>query len=903
MLLTKCHRPEPAPDLVPRPHLIQRLNAGVHNRLVLLSAPAGFGKTSLLVQWLPDATTAWLALDDQDTTPEGFWRYVIAALQTVAPELGRLAQAALQAPDPPPVETVVTALVNDLAVLAHPLTLVLDDYHLITTPEIHTSLAFLLDHLPRSLQLVVATREDPPLALARLRARGQLSEIRAADLRFSAEETATFFNQVHQLALEPADVATLVQRSEGWATALRLTLLSLRQNADRSTFIAAFSASHRFVTDYLVEEVLARLDRELQQFLRRTAILQRFCAPLCDAVLDITESSMQLRRIEQANIFLVSLDHDRHWYRYHHLFAEFLRLELRTHEPELVPLLYHRAIDWCRQEGLLREALSYAFAAGDHRQAADLIEALATETLGREGPAAVLEWISRLSDELVRERPLLCIAYAWALTFAGRGADAITYLAAAEAASTTVDAATRTLIAGPVAAHQAYVRFFQGSFGEALAYARLALELLPPQDLLLRSRATLVLCTVLRFAARFAEAEEALAPLAVALEATPNVYIAMLYFSSLGEIRQEQCRLHEARAIFQQAIEAGERYTGHTDNPFTGIVWIAIGHLYWEWNDLPAAGDALHRGLALCREWRQADALVIGLIELARLEQVRGNVEAARRAIAEIRQIAATMGSPWGRRVAGMAEVQLAIGGDDLRAVADWVRVVEPDVQNESAHTFADGVLSAETVADEDLNIGRLEEDQVRAAALVVLGEHTRAHALLADLVRRFRREGRIYRLVGLLAWQARILAETDQVAEARTVLDEALALAEPQGVIRTLVEVGRPIAELLGTLADAGHPRRAYIARLLAALSDEPPVPHESTHSVPDALLEPLKDRELAVLRLMAAGLSNRAIGDELFLSVNTVRWYAGQIFAKLGVSGRFAAVAQARSLGLLDG
>ena len=981
LLATKYHRPAPAPDCIPRPQVTRLLDGGYTGRLILVSAPAGFGKTALVSQWLqlraegrglkadasepppsaltppPSALTpppsalspqpsealtpqpsealtpppsealrpqpspltpppsealspqkpfayAWLSLDADDNAPLRFWSYVVAALQTAAPSIGRVAQAAFDAPQPLPIEPVLTTLINDLARLDTPLLLVLDDYHVITEPAIHRSVDYLLEHMPASLRLIVITREDPPLALPRLRARGHLTEIRAANLRFTTDEAAVFLNTSQALALPDPDIVTLVERTEGWITGLRLAALSLQNTADRHGFVAAFSASDRFVTDYLVDEILSRQPAHRRAFLLQTAVLNRLCGPLCDAVLHETSdewpvtsagqqpaehSSLVLEELERANLFLVPLDHERRWFRYHHLFAEFLRLRLREAGPERVAALYRRARAWCVAHGLPREALGYALAAGDHSAAADLLEAILPEWPGQEPPDDALRQLTALPEPLLRQRPVLCVQFAWALMFAGRMAEAAEYLAAAEAAA-AADAVVARQIAGPVAAHRAYLHFFAGAFQTAQHEAQLALTLLPPGETVLRARAAVVLSSVLRFAGQLHAAEAALLPLRDTV-ASASVYTATLYYVTLGEIQQERGQLHQAIETFSQALAFAERTTGRPDTPFTGFASIAIGHVRYAWNDLAGAAAAITRGIALCREWRQADALAIGLIELAELEQSRGAFPLAQHALDELRQIVTTMGSSWGQAQARLAQARLDLARGDMAAVEHWVR---------TSGVSADAVVAG-TGFDELQTFGQV---------LIARGDPAGAARLFERLAEQFHPAGCINRLLPALVWRARALAELGRHEEALAVLGEALTLGEPGGYVRVFVAGGPPVAALLGRMKDEGGRMNPYAAHLLAAFpgnkpvavgSDSQPSPLTPQPSPLTPQPSPLTPRELAILRLMAAGLSNQAIGAELALSVNTVRWYASQLYAKLDVSGRGAAVARARALGLL--
>ncbi len=429
LLQTKLYIPATRPDLVARPRLVTRLNAGIYppTRVILISAPAGFGKTTLISSWLGQLGAqydgpihvAWLSLDESDNAPMQFLHYVMAALQTVKPKLGTSTLAAAQSSPDLSLEILATHLINELATLSQPMGLVLDDYHTITALDVHQMLNFLIEHLPPTIHLLISTREDPPLALARLRVRQQLTEIRAADLRFTQVEATAFLNELMALDLSPDDIAALESRTEGWIAGLQLAALSLRSTADKSDFVRAFAGSHRFLTDYLVDEVLSRQSPAVQKFLRHTSILERFCVEICDVILEDADNRQTLRQLEQANLFLVPLDNERHWFRYHHLFAEFLRRRLYEHESALVPDLYYRAIDWFAQNDLPREALRYALKAQDYERAADLIEALAPEILERDNHMLLIQWADALPPALVKQRPYLCAYLGWAWSIAG----------------------------------------------------------------------------------------------------------------------------------------------------------------------------------------------------------------------------------------------------------------------------------------------------------------------------------------------------------------------------------------------------------------------------------------------------------------------------------------------------
>lgn len=936
LLATKLFLPSPTPDLVSRPLLDQRLEAGLGRRLTLISAPAGFGKTTLVSGWLRRALAAtggdhgvadglkaaWLSLEESDDTPAGFWTYLISAVQTAAPQAGEAARAAFQSPQPPRIESVLVSLINDLAGLPHPLALVLDDFHAIASAEIHSGVDFLLEHLPQQVHLVIITREDPPIALSRLRARDQMVEIRAADLQFSAEETDTFLNRLLGLGLSGGEIRALAARTEGWVTGLRLASLALRHPAepgaqaepgapagpgapvgpgaqDRQAFIDAFTASHRFLTDYLVDEVLSRLDAPLRLFLYRTSILHRFSAGLCDAVLDGEASALDaalggsqqvLHRLEAANLFLVPLDNERTWYRYHHLFAQFLRLRLAEAEPGLAPELYRRAADWHAGHGLPREALAYALEGKDYERAADLIEQIAPRVLSQEGAAAVLQWMDALPEALRLRRPWLCLHYAWALTFSGSMSEAeqsLDVVAALLARGAGASPAEERALRGYLAAHRTYLLFFHGEHARSVDYGREAMANLPAEDEVMRARTAAFLGNGLRYGGDLAGAQEAYDIAAAASQKTGNIYTAALTYCSMAEMYCEQGHLRRSIATYRLALEFARQHAGRPDIPFTGLAYSRTGRILREWNDLPAAREHMDQGIQLCREWRQADTLVIGLMERSFLLADLGAYGAARRDLQEAREIVTELFSPWGIEMTDALIARLDLAQGDLPAAARWEQAYGFSPQDEVAYEHGDAFLA----------LARLR---------IAQGAWADALAVLDKLYRLYAGPGRWGTVLVVLAWQARALAGLGDIPRALEALRQAMAIGEPEGYTHSFVEAGPAIAELLRRL-----PPAPYRDHLLAAF--EAPVAvgaagaagaapaAVATPAAAPGLPEPLSEREMAVLRLLAAGRSNAEIGAELYLSVNTIRWYASQIYQKLGAGGRGAAVAKARALGIL--
>ncbi|HEU5100829.1 MAG TPA: hypothetical protein VFU22_17490, partial [Roseiflexaceae bacterium] len=570
LVMTKLALPPARPALVPRPRLTGRLQDGLQRKLTLIAAPAGYGKTTLVSAWHATAPgsawpLAWVSLDVGDNDPVRFWSYAIAALQTVHAGLGADALALLQSPQPPPLTTVLTLLINALAALPGPCVLVLDDYHAITTPAIHELLTFLLEHQPAPLRLVITSRVDPPLPLMRLRARGELTEVRAADLGFTTDEVETLFNQLLGLHLATDDIAALAARTEGWIAGLVLAAHALPGHANAAAFIRELTGSHRFILDYLVEDVLQQQPSHIQRFLLDTAILNQLTASLCDALLlgddarpDAAYSQLVLDELERKNLFLVPLDGQRRWYRYHQLFAEMLRSRAQQLQPERLPLLHRRASSWYLQQGLIAEAVDHALAAGDMEQAASLVEQIAQATLLRGEVRTLLRWLSALPQPIVHARPLLSLAHAWALDFTG-------HVDAAEAQLEDVGqhmqqlatAADRPLLGGAVAALQAFVAGQRGDVPGMMALAQQALAFDLADTGEPRSLSLLALGNAHFFNGDLAAAQRTLATVIATHEVTGDLFATMLAIYILADVELHQGQLQQATELLQQGKQLG----------------------------------------------------------------------------------------------------------------------------------------------------------------------------------------------------------------------------------------------------------------------------------------------------------------------------------------------------------
>ncbi|GAB4444588.1 MAG: LuxR C-terminal-related transcriptional regulator [Chloroflexi bacterium OHK40] len=918
LLATKLYRPPPHPKGILRPHLIARLNAGLHRNLTLLAAPAGSGKTTLLSQWLDGCArpVAWLTLDASDHEPARFLAYLVAALQTVVPGFGTGLMAALLAPQAPTPAAAVTDLINALATLAQPLVLVLDDYHLVNAAPVDAALSLLLAHQPPQLHLVIATREDPPLPLARLRARDQLTELRISELRFSHTEADALLSQTEGLSLSADAVAALARRTEGWAAGLHLAALSLRGHQDAAGFVHSFSGSQRFVLDYLLEEVLHQQPTQLQQFLLRTSVLDRICGPLCDAVLAMPAGTGQatLEAIERANLFLVPLDDKRRWYRYHHLFGELLRQRLPQDvamDAGAIATLHLRASGWYEAQGLMLEALHHAAAAADPARVAALAERAWAQMDSSFQAAAWCRWVGQLSEEVLRVRPVLCTQYAWALMDTGQTEASEAWLRQAERWLSAADSAESAShdemasmvvvasellpgLAARIAAARAYLAQSHGDFVAAQQYAATARDLSAETEPLLHAQAT-VLAGVSQWAT--GDLEAAYSAFAAWVEYTReagNLAFALASGFYLAEIRLAQGQLREAARLYRQflTLVPADHEALRMAAPHLHLGLAVIAH---EQGDAQAA--TLH--LRTSKEQGEQAALIDWpfrwRLAQARIEESSGNWEAALDLLdaAERRYLPNPV--PDLRPVAALkARVYLRQG--NLLAATAWVA--------------ACGVSATDALSYrrefEHLTLARVLLAKLTCSVIARSGrEHVASEQhdlldLLTRLLAAAEAGGRIGSQIEILLLQSLAHEALGDSGQARIPLQRALALAEPEGYVRLFADEGAPLARLLERMHDEGGRMKNYLRLLLDVVGKQLDA-HPSSF-IPQPLIEPLTAREREVLRLIAEGLSNQELAARLHLSPQTVKVHTRNIYSKLGVASRTQAVARGRALGFLE-
>lgn len=891
ILVTKLYAPPPSPKAVPRPRLIERLDEGLAagHKLTLVSAPAGFGKTTLVSEWAAGCgrPAVWLSLDEADNDPARFLAYFIAALQTVATDVGAGASAALQSSQPPAVEPILTSLLNEIAAVPHSFILVLDDYHLIDSKAIDHTLTFLLEHLPPSVHLVIATREDPSLPLARLRARGQLTELRAADLQFTPVEAAEFLNRVMGLALSDGDVAALETRTEGWIAGLQLAALSMQGHRDTAGFIQAFTGSHRFVLDYLVEEVLKQQPERIQIFLLRTSILARMCGPLCDAVLldPSVPGQETLERIEHANLFLVPLDSERRWYRYHHLFGDLLRRRLGK-PPELAD--YHlRACEWHETNGGLAEAFHHALAAGDFERAAGLAEAAWPEMERNFQTTVWLGWVEELPNAVVGSRPGLCVTLARAWTDAGEVDKSETWLQNAERAlarETLTDKsktlpATIALIRGDNAQNI-------GDLAETLRYTELALQLAPEEDMYLHAHAAITLGFTQWATGDLEASLRALYAWMEDMEEMGNREFAIASVFAMADMLVILGRLGEADKALRQAIRRAEAQ-GPEAETVTAHHHLGLALLAHERGDDAAAVRHFESAAELGRRTTLIDWHYRWNLAQARLRESEGAWDAALDLLDEAGQAYVKNPIPILRPIeAHKARIYLKQGRPDM-AVA-WARSRGLAVSDEVTYPGEYEYLTLARVRLAEGNFAGVDE-------------------LLERLLTAAEAQKRTGSVIEILLTRALVHQARNDLPQALAALERALAAAEPEGYVRILVDEGDAMRRLLLKFRSAiekqtAHPLKGYAGKLLAAFPS--PIETGSQTAITkqgDGLIEPLTNRELEILHLIAEGHSNAEIGRRLYLALSTVKGHNLRIFGKLQAQNRTEAVARARELGLL--
>ena len=932
LLQTKLYIPPPGSKLVVRPRLLEKLNEGLHRKLILISAPAGFGKTTLISSWInqigggleqEDHTTkthqafpmvypvgaAWVSLDDRDNDPNQFWLYVVAALQTIDATLGKNLPAFLESQNSPPLEALVTMLINDLAEFQSdheqqfPLLLILDDYHLIATEAIHDSLNFLIDHLPPALHLIITTRSDPPLHLSQRRARSEITQIRASDLSFTLDEIVKFFNSLMGLNLSSSEIAALESRTEGWIAGLQLAALSLQDQKDRHTFITNFAGNDRYIADYLVDEVIHHQPIHIKTFLLQTSILGQLCVSLCNTVTGQNESRSILTQLERANLFLTPLDNRREWYRYHQLFSDLLRQRLyESNNLDEINLLHQRASKWYEEKGEIIEAVEHASLSGDHQRVAQLIEQQAQEIFNQFKLNMLSKWIKTLPDNIVADQPKLIMIYTWALLATGYLKDVEDCLQSIEnsigvSAETITTTSLQELapdvrgVLIEVIVVRSVVTLNRFNIPHAIELCQLVLPYLqdnsqphffnPP--LYLRTVVVFNMGIGYMFSGNGGEAVVALTEAVTLSREQENYNILPMAMAYLGQLQILQGHLHQAEKIYKQALQLSTETTNQP-SPMAGIAEIGLGNLLYEWNDLNRAFHHFNAGIALAKDWNNAESLLAGYTSLAQLKQAQGDETGALSLLQELSDMLQKFDAQMLLPAVDTCRAGLWIAQGNLEEATRW--------QQES-NLSVDGDLSF-----------LKENDYITLTRLLIAQEKwDEAEQLIGRLLDFTEAGERGGRIIAIQILQALVHQGQGKIAQAEDVLSRTLTLAKGEGYIRTFVDQGSHIARLLYKIAERNiHPE--YIEGLLKGFdvkvpSDQRAVEQESGST--NKLIEPLSDREIEVLQCIAEGFSNREIAQRLMISLTTVKSHTRNIYAKLEVNSRTQAVAQARAWGIL--
>jgi LuxR family maltose regulon positive regulatory protein len=913
ILQTKLYIPPIRPELVSRPRLIEQLNAGLPMRdgfprtrdafprtrdafsraLTLVSAPAGFGKTTLLSEWVAQLQdrAAWLSLDKEDNDEARFWTYLVAALQAVQAGLGQDALRLLQASQQPATQAILTALLNQMAALPQATILVLDDYHLISDPAIHQGLAFLLEHLPPQMHLAISTRADPPLPIHRLRARGQLTELRSDDLRFTASEAEAFLTAAMGVDLAREDVQVLEARTEGWIVGLQLAALSLQGRADAHEFIAAFSGGHHYVLEYLTQEVVRRQPEPVQRFLMQTSILDRLCGPLCNVVrfgeaqspTGEGDGEAMLAYLRQRNLFILPLDDEHRWYRYHHLFADLLGNLLRKEwPPEYIQELHLRACDWYERNGWTAEAVNHALAAKDFQRTARLIEDNSLAMVSRGELTMLLRWIEALPEDVALSRPRLCVHQAWPLTLADRADAAEPLLRQIERQVSPKDVSPEGQeILGHVAAMRAMAAMMRGDMPQAIELAHRAGELLPPDNLIPRNTTLYTLASAYYAQGELGKAGQTQAEVLELGRAADNAWMVVRTLCDLADLEMIQGQLQRAADLCHQALQEAEE-RGARQFGIGGYALVQLGEIFYKRNDLVAAHDHAVEGANLMQGWERPYEIVRGHTTLATILQAQDDAAGARQALQRAEAIRSQHPSyPKLSSLVYSCRIRLCLAEEG------------PD----EAARLATGIKLGQTGA----LIFREQEQIILARVLLAQQRWDEALPLLGQLADATESGGRFGRLIEILALQAVAQQAQGDAAGALTALEKALALGEPEGHVRVFVEQGVPMAALLQRAAAHGI-APDYVSSLLAAFGAEGPesAPAPSPPGT-SPLVEPLSPRELEVLHLLGEGCTNRDIAEALVITLNGVKKHTSNIYGKLGVHSRTQAVVRAQELGLL--
>lgn len=904
LLEIKTTIPRTRENLIPRPHLLDRIDEGSRGSMILVSAPAGFGKTTLVSSWIErtNRAVAWLSLDESENKIHRFFQYLIAALQRLHVDLGLTIQPALETQSRIQTGGLLTSLLNEIAALDFPVSLVFDDYHLIDSENIHNALEFLVHHAPANTNVIVISRVDPPIPLSRLRASGELTEIRSSDLRFNAQEVHTFLNVLMNLGLSRGDTNALRVRTEGWIAGLQLAALSLRERDDKHDFIEKFSGSHQYIIDYLLEEVLEGLPEETKRFLYQISILDQFCAPLCDAVVGIRDSHRIIQELEDANLFLIPLDENQRWYRFHHLFVDFLR-HASNFDSEARKDMHRKASEWFERRGELIPAIDHRVEAGDFLDAASIIDRVGVQLLEDSKLSTLIGLIRSIPEQHACMHPWVCIYHAWALRLTGGGYEDVEHLldcAEKSAGLTRTDSVDRTDHAASEMAvdlkrmrgHTAAIRAYQALYREDIpSVLRLANEALQhrPEGNFIRSSIALAQGWAYRFSGDLEAASVSLEEARSVGRSSGNTYLSVTATSRLAYSNVLRGRLHHAADLCQDAVRLAT-LRGNSQLPVAGYAQIYLGMIHFAWNELDEARHRLLEGIENCRQVGYVVDQIVGSVLLARVYQAVGEHEAAGESLDQADRLSRGMqGYLYAQRWVEDGKVRFWAAKGDLRKLSSWIQNCGMSLRDPPSF-----LREMEQLILARAQFHLLREDPGNPGFADLLAFMERIRAAVHDA-------GWSTKEVEILLLQSMAFSLKGERDHAMAAFESALLLSETERHLRPFLDEGKLIQEqLLWSVRHGLAPK--FCQEITRALDGLQANAHQVTSDKANqALIEPLSRRELEVLELLAGDLSGPEIASQLVIAVSTLRYHTHQIYTKLGVHSRREAVSRAEMLGLI--
>lgn len=882
LLATKNYIPHFRPGTVLRPELVNRVNGGLDRKLTLVSAPAGFGKTTMLSEWAGqcERSVGWVTLDEGDNDPTRFWMYVISAITSFHAGFGKSASEVLRSTQAPPLQAFLIGLINDIAETLPPFAVVLDDYHVINEPTVHDGVRFAIEHLPPQMHLVISTRSDPPIPISGLRGRRDLNELRTADLRFTLDETVAFIKRCMGLNLQRGDIELLGKRTEGWIVGLQLAALSIRGQADRHAFVTSLSGDNRYIADYLIEEVLKQQSDRVQEFLLNTSILDYLNGSLCMALTGFDDSNAMLVELEESNVFIYAMDQNRAWFRYHPLFADLLRMRLEQFQPDHTAGLHKHASLWFEEQHMPREAIKHALLIDDFDRAAGLLEDNAFDLINHGEIGSVSGWLDKLPAGYFQSHPWLNIAQAWTLVSTGELNAVETLIRNVE--SNFPELSDHKRFYGHCAAIRACVGALRGDHFMALKFAQGALENLPHREYIARGLALMMLGLGLRWKGELQAAVEAYSEAEEIGRKTGDIFIAVFATCYKGYALVLSGELRQGEAILRGAIQYAEKSAGRGTwkPPITGLAHAFLCSALLEWNEIEAAMNHARTGLVLSQKLGHTHAILDSYYFFISSLIFTGYLSEASEAISKARENLKDS-LPIFSLDLTLLDIELHLAGGDIRQAGQLIEVIG-------------------MTPHDDISFHELAYYLAFAKVLWKKGNLNQTFNLLDRLLKVAEDAGARSRVIEILVMQALVLNQSKRKLEAVNTIGRALKMAEPEGFIWSFIRHGDSVVELLYTAAAEGiFP--LYVGKLLAALDEiVQPASEENIFSIP-LLPEPLSERELQVLRLLVAGMSSTEIAGELVIAVGTARTHIKHIYRKLDVHRRLEAIDRAKELKLV--